>query len=183
MRITEEDFKSEYILRALKEDENVKTFSCGDEDLDDYILNESSVYTKAMLSSTHVVINKHTHQVAAYFSLANDKLSVNKFNSNSEFNRFRKKRFQHEKMLKSYPAVKLCRLGIATTEKGKGLGSFLLSVVFGMFTTQKNSGCRFVTVDAYKTAVPFYEKNGFDLLTKKESRSDTLPLYFDLASF
>ena len=68
-------------------------------------------------------------------------------------------------------------------EKGKGLGSFLLSVVFGMFTTQKNSGCRFVTVDAYKTAVPFYEKNGFDLLTKKESRSDTLPLYFDLASF
>lgn len=47
MRITEEDFKSEYILRALKEDENVKTFSCGDEDLDDYILNESSVYTNA----------------------------------------------------------------------------------------------------------------------------------------
>lgn len=40
-----------------------------------------------------------------------------------------------------------------------------------------------ITVDAYKTAVPFYEKNGFDLLTKKESRSDTLPLYFDLASF
>ena len=59
----------------------------------------------------------------------------------------------------------------------------MLSVVFGMFTTQKNSGCRFVTVDAYKIAVPFYEKNGFDLLTKKESRSDTLPLYFDLASF
>nr|WP_297268316.1 hypothetical protein [uncultured Prevotella sp.] len=56
-------------------------------------------------------------------------------------------------------------------------------MVFGMFTTQKSSGCRFVTIDAYKTAVPFYEKNGFDLLTKKESRSDTLPLYFDLASF
>lgn len=70
MRITEKDFKSEYILRALKEDENVKTFSCGDEALDDFILNESSVYTKAMLSSTHVVINKHTLQVAAYFSLA-----------------------------------------------------------------------------------------------------------------
>lgn len=183
MRITEENFKSEYIIRTLGEDENVKTFSCGDEDLDDFILNESAAYTKAMISATHVVINKHTDQIVAYFSLANDKLSVNEFNSNSEFNRFRKKRFQHEKMLKSYPAVKLCRLGIATSEKGKGLGSLLLNMLFAMFCSQKNSGCRFVTVDAYKTAVPFYEKNGFDLMTKKESRSDTLPLYFDLASF
>lgn len=71
MRTINKDFLNEYDICVLEEDENVKTFSCGDEDLDDFILNESSVYTKAMLSSTHVVINKHTHQVAAYFSLAN----------------------------------------------------------------------------------------------------------------
>lgn len=183
MRTINKEFLNEYDICVLEENENVKTFSCGDEELDDFILHESSAYTKAMISATHVVINKHSHQVAAYFSLANDKLSVNEFNSNSEFNRFRKRRFQHEKMLKSYPAVKLCRLGIATSEKGRGLGSFLLSVIFGMFTNQKNSGCRFVTVDAYKTAVSFYEKNGFDLLTKKENSSETIPLYFDLASF
>lgn len=182
-QITNEAFQNEFDICVLGENEHVDMFSCGDEDLDDFILNESPAYTKAKISVTHVVVRKIDGQVVAYFSLANDKLSVNDFNSNSEFNRFRKRRFTHEKQIKSYPAVKLCRLGIATTEKGQGLGSFLLNIVCAMFTNNNHSGCRFLTVDAYKTAVPFYEKNGFDLLTKRESRNETIPLYYDLASF
>lgn len=184
MRITETQFQHDYKVCRLKENVKIDAFCCGDEDLDDFILNESSFYTKALISVTYIVLDKRQdNKIVAYFSLANDKLSVNDFNSNSEFNRFRKRRFAHEKILRSYPAVKLCRLGINTESKGLGLGSILIKFICALYSGNARAGCRFVTVDAYKTAVPFYEKNGFDLLTKKESRSDTLPLYFDLASF
>lgn len=41
------------------------------------------------------------------------------------------------------------------------------------------TGCRFVTVDAYNAAVPFYEKNGFDFLTQKDENPTQL-MFFDL---
>ena len=34
---------------------------------------------------------------------------------------------------------------------------------------QSQSACRFLTVDAYRAAVPFYEKNGFKMLVNEIS--------------
>ena len=43
------------------------------------------------------------------------------------------------------------------------------------------SACRFLTVDAYKNALPFYLKNGFRLLVNNiEDESYTVPMYIDL---
>ena len=42
------------------------------------------------------------------------------------------------------------------------------------------TGCRFLTVDAYKAAVPFYEKNGFVPLNDDDIDAPTRLLYFDL---
>jgi len=45
------------------------------------------------------------------------------------------------------------------------------------------SACRFLTVDAYRNAVPFYEKNGFKkMLSDIEIQEDahTIPMYLDL---
>jgi hypothetical protein len=39
---------------------------------------------------------------------------------------------------------------------------------------------RFITVDAYLSAVPFYEKNGFLHLTKKDEDEHTRLMYFDM---
>ena len=44
------------------------------------------------------------------------------------------------------------------------------------------TGCRFVTVDAYLDAVPFYERNDFSLLKSKDEDLVTRLLFFDLAS-
>jgi hypothetical protein len=46
-----------------------------------------------------------------------------------------------------------------------------------------NSACRFLTVDAYKDAVSFYEKNGFRKMVNASEipeESPTIPLYLDL---
>jgi hypothetical protein len=39
---------------------------------------------------------------------------------------------------------------------------------------------RYITVDAYLSAIPFYEKNGFVHLTKKEEDEHTRLMFFDM---
>ena len=48
-----------------------------------------------------------------------------------------------------------------------------------MYYSDTKAGCRFVTVDAYLAAIPFYEKNGFIPLNDDED-DPTRVLYFDL---
>lgn len=136
MRITLGEFQDNFKYEILKPTDCAKTFQCGDEDLDNFITKESADYTKSLLSVTYIVTNKSKNKVVAYFSLAADKLSVNDFASNSEFNRFRKRRFVHEKRLRSYPAVKLCRLGVDISMKGTGLGSIIHGFTFDVIKTK-----------------------------------------------
>ena len=77
MILTEEIFQETYIVRRLKMKESVKSFDCGDTDLNDFILNESLLYRKALLAVSYVVEDKKdNNRVAAYFSLANDRISL-----------------------------------------------------------------------------------------------------------
>ena len=94
MILTEEIFQETYIVRRLKMKESVKSFDCGDTDLNDFILNESLLYRKALLAVSYVVEDKKdNNRVAAYFSLANDRISLTDFKDKTEFNHFRKHRF------------------------------------------------------------------------------------------
>lgn len=173
---------SVYNIRRLKKRESIESFDCGDADLNDFILKESPFYRQALLAVSYVVENKYNYAISAYFSLANDKVALNDFESKTEFNRFRKHRFVNEKRLKSYPAVKICRLGVDLSMKGQYMGTFLLNFIKSYFVIDNKTGCRFLTVDAYAGAVPFYLKNGFIPLNDEDTDADTRLLYFDLAT-
>ncbi len=95
--------------RRLDLDDKVQSFDCGDEDLNDFILNDALLYYKARLSTSYVVEDSKTGDVIGYFSIAHDRISLTDFPSNSAYNRFRKQFFSQGKMFKSYPAVKICR--------------------------------------------------------------------------
>jgi hypothetical protein len=45
---------------------------------------------------------------------------------------------------------------------------------------QQRTGCRFLTVDAYRDAFPFYQKNYFNFLAGQGLVDDTRIMYFDL---
>lgn len=183
MILTEETFHATYNVRRLKKKELIKSFDCGDADLNDFILKESSLYRQALLAVSYVVESKlDCNIISAYFSLANDKVSINDFDSKTEFNRFRKHRFVNEKRLKSYPAAKICRLGVQAEAKGLHMGSFLIDFIKSYFVINNKTGCRFLTVDAYADAIPFYLKNGFVPLNDEDADSATRLLYFDLAT-
>ena len=67
---------SSYKIRKLGINEKVKSFDCGDADLNDFILNASTLYREALLAVTYVfeAEDDTTHEhIAAYFSLANDR--------------------------------------------------------------------------------------------------------------
>ena len=174
------EIKKRYEVRKLSADEQVKSFNCGDADLNDFILNEAVPYRKAMLAVTYVFEDKVTKQTVAFFSLANDKVSLSDFESKTEFNRFRKNRFVNEKRLRSYPAVKLCRLGVDESLKGQSIGTILLRFIKSYFVIDNKTGCRFITVDAYSNAIPFYMRNGFVPLNDDDKDEPTRLLYFDL---
>ena len=174
---------SSFDIRRLGRKESIESFDCGDADLNDFILKESILYRQALLAVSYVMESKKDgHPISAYFSMANDKVSLSDFESKTEFNRFRKHRFVNEKRLKSYPAVKICRLGVDLSMKGQHIGTFLLNFIKSYFIINNKTGCRFLTVDAYANAIPFYLKNGFVLLNDEDADAATRLLYFDLAT-
>ncbi len=88
----------------------------------------------------------------------------------------------NEKRLRSYPAIKIGRLGIAKKAQHQSVGTYLLEFIEDYFIVDNKSGCRFVTVDAYVQAIPFYIKNGYQFLNNDDEDKRTRVMYFDLAS-
>lgn len=171
-------FGEKWLLRHLEEKDIDKSFGCGDPDLDNFLLNDSLSYKKNMLAITYVL--EISNKIMAYFSLANDSISIRDFNAPADFNRFRKKRFVNSKRIKSYPAVKICRFAVSEDAKYKGIGSVLLDAIKMAFLRNNRAACRFLTVDAYNSAVSFYERNGFMTLQQNDSKSATNLMFYDL---
>lgn len=176
-----EEILADYEIRKLGLSDRVQHFDCGDEDLNDFIINDAPLYRKALLAITYILVHKRTDSVVAYFSVANDRISIKDFPTSTDFNRFRKHKFVNEKRLKSYPAIKLCRLGIDKSIQGQQIGTFLIDFITTLFITDNKSGCRFLTVDAYSHAIPFYLKNDFAFLSSDDENHHTRLMYFDLS--
>lgn len=51
-----------------------------------------------------------------------------------------------------------------------------------LFKSASYSAFRFLTVDAYISAIPFYERNRFKTLLPEEDDEHTRTMYFDILS-
>lgn len=172
--------KEDILLRRLEENETVSNFDCGDEDLNDFIFGDAMLYFKVRLATSYVLEDKNSKDTIGYFSLAHDRISLTDFPSNSAYNRFRKQFFAQGKMFKSYPALKICRLATEKKYRGEGIGTMMVNMIIASYKSDNKAGCRFITVDAYADALPFYYKQGFVPLSKEDEGSPTRLLYFDL---
>lgn len=180
--MTREEFYECCRVRRLNIGDVIADFDCSDEDLNDFLINEANLYRNALLAVTYIVELKATGKLMAYFSLSNDKISISDFESKTEFNRFRKHKFVNEKRLRSYPAIKIGRLAISKSAQHQSIGTYLLEFIGDYFLVNNKSGCRFVTVDAYVDAIPFYIKNNYQFLNNDDEDKRTRVMYFDLAS-
>lgn len=154
-------------------DAELKPFDCGNKDINDFFLNDAKLYQSKLLAVTYYVIDKGNTVV--FFTLSNDKITATEERHgepifSKSFFRKIKGKFAHEKHRDEYPAVKIGRLGVHRDFRNDGQhwGSFTLDFIKEWMIEKNKTGCCFITVDAYASAVGFYIKNGFQFLGKKE---------------
>lgn len=134
-----------------------------------------------MMALTYILEDKVANKTVAYYSLLNDKIVFDP-EERSLWNRLNRK-VANKKRRKEYPAVKIGRLAVSSEYAGRHIGESILLQVKHVFSSMNRSACRFITVDAYSQAVPFYEKCGFMFLSEKDKESKTRAMYFDLINF
>ena len=161
----------------LTADYEMKPFDCGDADLNGFLLNDAKLYAEKQLAYTFILENGG--EIVAYYSLLNDKISKSEA-SNATWRKM-KKQFPHAKHFSSYPAIKIGRFAVARNYEGQGIGRKLMMLIKdNLASRETDSAFRFLTVDAYLSAIPFYEKNDFKMLLSNDEDKHTRTMYFDM---
>ena len=64
-----------------------------------------------------------------------------------------------------------------------GLGRLIIrNLIADCVKLNQQRACRLITVDAYKGALTFYQKLGFEFLTEKDNNEDIRQMFFDLTN-
>jgi hypothetical protein len=160
----------------------IKQFDCGDDDLNDFLLNNSIDQFNQLLNVTYLIEDEAANKTVAFFSLLNDKIGISESKSKSFWNKHVGKNIPHIKRRSSYPAMKIGRLAVHNDFQKMGWGRKILDYLKILFITNNRTGCRFISVDAYSKSLDFYLKNEFEFLTDKDENKDTRLMYFDLSA-
>lgn len=160
-------------LHRLEESSVLLPFDCGNDDLTDYFLNSAKKDIQKLLSVVYYLVKDG--ETVLFFTLSNDKISEIEFKNgepaySKSFFRKIKGIFGRSKHRRDYPAVKIGRFGVNKKFRGNGRhwGSYTLDFIKRWMITDNKTGCCFITVDAYATAVEFYQKNNFLFMGEKE---------------
>jgi hypothetical protein len=162
-------------------DLNKVSFDCNNEDLNDFLFNDSLKYAKALLGKTYCFVentsNQNEKRIVSFFTIANDSLKTHNLPNNR-----RKKVETHiarEKVLRSYPAILIGRLGVnihckeQRKENTLSIGDQTLNFIKEWFLdTNNKTGCRFILVDAYNDSAvcDFYKRNCFEFVFSTETQ-------------
>ena len=164
-------------LVPLTLDYELTEFNCGDEQLNNFLYEDAKPSLEFRIANTFIL--EDNGRIVAYFCLLNDKISKDEV-IGSRWKKIRAK-FPRGKQFRSYPTIKIGRFAVSINYRGKNIGTDLMDSIKAMLHAEHGrSAFRFITVDAYLSAVPFYEKNGFLHLTKKDEDEHTRLMYFDM---
>lgn len=177
-------------VTPLTKDYIFKSFDCGNADLNDFLFNDSKVYLRHLRYTTTLL--ETDKQIIAYYSLANDLLSISDRQDFADEMSDSKNKIDFdfwEKFLnqKMYPAAKIGRLAVDRTFQDQGIGTMLIQSLVQSFIKKNKTGCQFITVDAIndntQRTIKFYENNGFKLLTMNDVNRESRQMYKSLLEY
>lgn len=177
-------------VTPLTKDYIFKSFDCGNADLNDFLFNDSKVYLRHLRYTTTLL--ETDKQIIAYYSLANDLLSISDRQDFADEMSDSKNKIDFdfwEKFLnqKMYPAAKIGRLAVDRTFQDQGIGTMLIQSLVQSFIKKNKTGCQFITVDAIndntQRTIKFYENNGFKLLTMNDVNKESRQMYKSLLEY
>lgn len=157
-----------------KENLAVKTFDCGNRDLNDFLCTaEVAKYEAENLGKTYLVYFRG--QLVAYFTISWDGLRIEYLQSVKSFSRF------GEMKVETIPAIKIGRLATDRRWKGKGIGRHLVRYIAGM-ALESQGAARLLILQAKPESIEFYQKLGFDFVTetKRERGRLNKTMFLDL---
>ena len=149
---------------------NIRDFSCGNADLDDFFRNDTVNFAKELMGKTYCyVLNENPKEIVCAVTLANDSLKMKDVSSSTK-NRLQRK-IPNQKRMRSYPAVLIGRIGVNIKYQHLGIGKQLMDFIKMWFIDEENkTGCRFIVVDAYNNeqTLNYYLSNDFRFLYQDE---------------
>lgn len=155
----------------------ILNFNCGDQDLNNFLLEDAKPFLEKRIANSFILMDED--RIVAYFCLLNDKISRQEV-TNNQWKKI-KNSFPDGKKFSSYPAIKIGRFAVSIDYRGQQIGSKLMNILKDMLNSNSiYSAFRYITVDAYLSAVDFYSKNGFVELTEKDKKDHTRLMYFDM---
>ena len=164
-------------LVPLTLDYELTEFNCGDEQLNNFLYEDAKPSQELRIVNTFIL--EDNGLIVAYFCLLNDKISKDEV-IGSRWKKIRAK-FPKGKQFRSYPTIKIGRFAVSQDYRGLHIGTYLMEKLkLMLYERQGQSAFRYITVDAYLSAVEFYEKNGFVHLTKKDEDEHTRLMFFDM---
>lgn len=167
-------------LIKLAQESDLTGFDCGDEDLNEFLIEDAKGFLEKRIATTFILKDKNN--IVAYFCLLNDKISRQDV-TNSQWKKI-KGVFPESKQFGSYPCIKIGRFAVSSTYRGQNIGTDLMNLLKGMLYEHTSySAFRYLTVDAYLSAIDFYKKNDFKLLSEKVINDHTRLMFFDMMEF
>ncbi|NID14778.1 GNAT family N-acetyltransferase [Luteibacter yeojuensis] len=145
------------------------SFTCGVTALDDYLRQRAGQHQRDGIATTHVLIDdEQPTRILGYCALSAAQLYLHEL------------RDEDRKRLPAYPvpAMRVGRLAVSQSEKGKGYGQLLLGHAVNLaLSVRKAMGVRVLVVDAKDAqVVAFYEGFGF-----QRTASDSMTLYLPIS--
>ena len=164
-------------LLKLAPETDLTGFDCGDEDLNNFLVEDAKDFLDKRIATSYIL--EDNGRIVAYFCLLNDKTSRQDV-TNNQWNKI-KGGFPERKRFGSYPAIKIGRFAVSSEYKGRNIGTDLMNLLKAMLDENPNySAFRYLTVDAYLSAIDFYRKNNFKLLSEKQLNDHTRLMFFDM---
>lgn len=165
--------KQSLVVELLEDFKELANFSCGEEQMDNFIHSHLEDCSINHYCTTYCVRNEATNEIAAIFSLSFDSVDID----HDDFDDMRigaagtdkpyvtesfRERFEEKY---TYPALEITYLAVNKKYQHMNIGAEIVEDVCAMARKQSLAGCIFVTVlalhkDGY-SAVPFYEKCNF----------------------
>jgi len=171
------------------------TFTCGNDDLDEFFAKDAIVYAKQMMGKSYAfcTITGRRPCIVCAFTISNSSI----FTTHLSWRLRAKvgKLIDESKHSINFPSILIGRIGINQEFQHNHIGTDVLDFIKNWFLQPEYwSSCRFLVVDAYadKGTLIFYKKNGFEFLFQTEDKekeyrnikSDkplyTRMMYFDL---
>lgn len=147
-------------VRRLRATDDRSRFHSGNPDLDRFFQRFAAQNQfKHYVGTTYVAIETNT--ILGFVTLAASSIEVNELSATL---RRRLPRYP-------LPVLRIARLAVAATARGRGVGRTLLRFAFGLARSLRDDvGCVGVVVDAKEESRTFYERLGFEALEPEEGR-------------